>query len=66
MLVPKHVLIATGSSPRTLPGLEIDGTAILTSEEALELEELPASMIIVGGGAIGIEWLQCSPILALR
>ncbi|SET59872.1 dihydrolipoamide dehydrogenase [Salinibacillus kushneri] len=56
MLVPKNVLIATGSKPNSLPGLSIDGEYVLTSEEALELEELPSSMIIVGGGVIGIEW----------
>lgn len=39
-----------------LPGLEADGTYILTSDEALELERLPQSMMIVGGGVIGIEW----------
>ena len=39
-----------------LPGLEADGTYILTSDEALELERLPKSMMIVGGGVIGIEW----------
>ncbi|MBX7002786.1 dihydrolipoyl dehydrogenase [Bacillus aerophilus] len=56
MLIPKQVIIATGSRPRVLPGLEADGTHILTSDEALELQELPQSMLIVGGGVIGIEW----------
>src|SRR5699024_7076342 len=56
MIVPKNVLIATGSKPKTLPGLNIDGTQIMTSDEALQMEELPASIIIVGGGVIGIEW----------
>ncbi|BDG46594.1 dihydrolipoyl dehydrogenase [Parageobacillus sp. KH3-4] len=56
MLVPKNVIIATGSRPRTLPGLEIDGEFVITSDEALQMETLPSSMIIVGGGAIGIEW----------
>lgn len=56
MIVPKYVLISTGSRPKSLPGLEIDGEVILSSEEALELEQLPESMIIVGGGVIGIEW----------
>ncbi|WP_042145846.1 dihydrolipoyl dehydrogenase [Paucisalibacillus sp. EB02] len=56
MLVPKNVLIATGSSPRTLPGLEIDGTYVMSSDEALQMETLPKSIIIVGGGVIGIEW----------
>src|SRR5699024_11019296 len=56
MLIPKNVLLATGSSPNTLPGLEIDGKQIISSEEALNLEVLPESIVIVGGGAIGVEW----------
>jgi dihydrolipoamide dehydrogenase len=56
MLIPKNVIIATGSRPRTLPGLEVDGKLILTSDEALVLEQLPKSILIVGGGVIGIEW----------
>ncbi|KKI93036.1 dihydrolipoamide dehydrogenase [Bacillus sp. SA1-12] len=56
MLIPKNVIVATGSRPRSLPGLELDGEAVLTSDEALELTTLPKSMIIVGGGVIGIEW----------
>lgn len=55
ILLPKNVIIATGSKPRLLPGLSVDD-AILTSDEALELETLPESMLIVGGGVIGIEW----------
>ncbi|QDX93674.1 dihydrolipoyl dehydrogenase [Brevibacillus laterosporus] len=56
IIVPRFLLIATGSRPRLLPGLNIDGIHIMTSDEALEMEQLPASMIIVGGGVIGIEW----------
>lgn len=56
ILVPKFVLIATGSRPRTLPGLTIDKERIITSDEALQLQELPKSVLIVGGGVIGIEW----------
>lgn len=55
MIVPKNVLIATGSKPRTLD-LEVDNEYVLTSDEALEMKTLPNSMLIVGGGAIGIEW----------
>ncbi|KAB2333800.1 dihydrolipoyl dehydrogenase [Bacillus mesophilum] len=55
MLIPKNVIVATGSRPRTLPGLEIGGN-VMTSDEALKLEEIPSSIIIVGGGVIGIEW----------
>lgn len=56
MLIPKFVLLATGSSPRSLKGLEADGKTVLTSDHALEMESLPASIIIIGGGVIGIEW----------
>ena len=56
MLLPKNVIVATGSRPRTLPGLEIDGEYVMSSDEALQLETLPSSIIIVGGGVIGIEW----------
>lgn len=56
MLIPKNVLIATGSRPQTLPQLEVDGRFVLTSDEALEMDELPKSIVIVGGGVIGIEW----------
>lgn len=55
-IVPNNLIIATGSRPRTLPGLEPDGRFILTSDDALLLEELPESIIIVGGGVIGVEW----------
>ncbi|MCT1903300.1 dihydrolipoyl dehydrogenase [Oceanobacillus sojae] len=56
MLIPKNVLIATGSEPNTLPGLDFDGELVISSNEALEMEELPKSMLIVGGGVIGVEW----------
>ncbi|GIP20191.1 dihydrolipoyl dehydrogenase [Paenibacillus sp. J22TS3] len=55
-VVPAHLIIATGSRPRVLPGLEPDGSHVLSSDEALVLDELPASMLIVGGGVIGVEW----------
>ncbi|SDY57317.1 dihydrolipoamide dehydrogenase [Evansella caseinilytica] len=56
MLVPRFVLIATGSKPKTLPGLPVDRKHVLTSDEALQLETLPDSITIIGGGVIGIEW----------
>lgn len=55
-IVPQHLIIATGSRPKTLDGLEVDGETVLTSDEALGLEELPSSVLIVGGGVIGVEW----------
>lgn len=56
ILNTRNILIATGSRPRTLPGLKADGQYVMTSDEALQMEELPNSIIIVGGGVIGIEW----------
>ena len=56
MLIPNNVIIATGSRPRSLPGLEIDGEFVMSSDEALAMTELPKSILIVGGGVIGIEW----------
>ncbi|WP_054957192.1 dihydrolipoyl dehydrogenase [Paenibacillus dakarensis] len=55
-VVPAHLIIATGSKPRNLPGFEPDGKYIMTSDHALMMEELPASIVIVGGGVIGVEW----------
>ncbi len=55
-VVPQNLIVATGSRPRTIPGLEPDGEFILTSDDAVELEKLPESMLIVGGGVIGLEW----------
>ncbi|MBD3918713.1 dihydrolipoyl dehydrogenase [Paenibacillus sp. PR3] len=55
-VVSKHLIIATGSRPRQIPGLEADGKLILTSDDALALEQLPTSILIVGGGVIGVEW----------
>ena len=56
ILILKNLIIATGSRPRTLPGLEIDESIIMSSDGALSMETLPASILIVGGGVIGIEW----------
>jgi dihydrolipoamide dehydrogenase len=52
----KAVVLATGSFSRTLPGLEIDGTRIITSEHALTLERVPSSVVVLGGGVIGVEF----------
>src|SRR3712207_2276990 len=52
----RHVLLATGSYARSLPGLEVDGTKVITSDHALRLDRVPASAIILGGGVIGCEF----------
>ena len=52
----KNIIIATGSRPRTIPPLPIDGDKVITSRESIVLSELPSSIAIVGGGAIGVEF----------
>ena len=56
MVHGKNVIIGTGSRPRSLPGLEIDEKYVMTSNGALQMEELPKSIVIIGGGVIGMEW----------
>jgi dihydrolipoamide dehydrogenase len=51
----KYTIIASGSKPASLPGITIDKKRIITSTEALELQEVPKHMIIIGGGVIGLE-----------
>jgi dihydrolipoamide dehydrogenase len=51
-----QIVLATGSVPRSLPGLELDGSRVISSDEALELDRVPASAIILGGGVIGVEF----------
>lgn len=51
----KHIVIATGSKPATLPFIKIDKERIITSTEALELQEVPKHLIVIGGGVIGVE-----------
>ncbi len=52
----RHVVLAAGSVPRSLPGLDVDGRLVLTSDEFLDLERVPPSAAVVGGGAIGCEF----------
>jgi dihydrolipoamide dehydrogenase len=52
----RHILLATGSAPKSLPGLEIDGNRIISSDHALVLDRVPKSAIILGGGVIGVEF----------
>src|SRR5215213_4395181 len=52
----RHILLATGSYARTLPGVEIDGTRVITSDHALNLDRVPASAVVLGGGVIGCEF----------
>ncbi len=52
----KNIIIATGGRPRSIPGIEFDGKTILSSKEAMVPEKQPESMIIIGAGAIGVEF----------
>jgi dihydrolipoamide dehydrogenase len=52
----RNVVLATGSVPKSLPGLEIDGERVITSDHALRLERVPSSVIVLGGGVIGVEF----------
>jgi dihydrolipoamide dehydrogenase len=52
----KNILIATGSSPRSLPGIDIDHKTILSSDSILELTEIPKSLLVIGSGAVGVEF----------
>ncbi len=52
----EHVVLASGSYAKTLPGLDVDGERIITSDHALRLDTVPASVIVLGGGVIGCEF----------
>ena len=52
----KNIVLATGSYPKTLPGLDVDGVQIVTSDHATKLEHVPSSVIVLGGGVIGCEF----------
>jgi dihydrolipoamide dehydrogenase len=52
----KEIIVATGSAPRSVPGIEIDRKRIITSDEAIHLREVPKSIAIMGSGAVGVEF----------
>jgi dihydrolipoamide dehydrogenase len=52
----KDIIVATGSTPRSVPGITIDHTRIITSDEAIHLREVPKSIVIIGSGAVGVEF----------
>jgi dihydrolipoamide dehydrogenase len=52
----EHIVLGTGSQPRSLPGLDIDGERVITSDHALKLDRVPESVIVLGGGVIGVEF----------
>src|SRR3954471_9899963 len=56
LVASREIIIATGSAPRSVPGVEIDRTRIITSDEAINLREVPKSIVILGSGAVGVEF----------
>ena len=56
VVVGRNVVLAAGSVPHLLPGFEVDGRLIMTSDEFLDLKELPASVVVIGGGVVGCEF----------
>lgn len=52
----RNVVLATGSVPKSLPGLEIDGSRVIASDHALTLDYVPRSVVVLGGGVIGVEF----------
>jgi dihydrolipoamide dehydrogenase len=55
-LVAKEIIVATGSAPRSVPGVEIDRKRIITSDDAIGLKEVPKSVVVLGSGAVGVEF----------
>jgi len=55
-LKTRHVVLATGSAVRHIPGFDVDGTRVLTSDELLELPEIPKHLLVLGAGAVGVEF----------
>jgi dihydrolipoamide dehydrogenase len=60
------VILATGSVPRTIPGFEVDGRFVMTSDEVLDLEHLPESVAVIGGGPIGCEFASMLSDLGVK
>jgi dihydrolipoamide dehydrogenase len=52
----KEIIVATGSSPRGVPGIEIDRKRIITSDEAIGLKDVPKTLVVMGSGAVGVEF----------
>ena len=65
-LTGRHVILATGSVPRTIPGFDVDGKVVITSDEFLRLDHLPATAAVIGGGAIGCEFASTMADLGVK
>jgi dihydrolipoamide dehydrogenase len=55
-LETRHVILATGSEPKIFQNIKVDGKHVITNNEALELESVPKSMVVIGAGAVGVEF----------
>lgn len=62
----KHIIVATGARPKSLPGVVIDGEAVISSREAMSLKAMPKSLVVVGAGAIGIEFAYFYSVLGAK
>jgi dihydrolipoamide dehydrogenase len=62
----RHVILASGSVARTIPGFEVDGQRVMTSDEVLALDKLPSSAVVIGGGAIGCEFASMMSDLGVQ
>ena len=62
----RRVILATGSVPRTIPGFDVDGRYVMTSDEVLALDKLPSSAVVIGGGAIGCEFASMMSDLGVQ
>jgi len=56
VLTTRHIIVATGARPRAIPGMEVDGKTVVTYRQAIVQKELPKAAIIIGAGAIGVEF----------
>ena len=65
-LEARSVIIATGSTPRTIPGFDVDGELVVTSDELFSVSRLPASAAVIGGGAIGCEFASMMGDLGVK
>ncbi|MCH9032744.1 MAG: dihydrolipoyl dehydrogenase [candidate division Zixibacteria bacterium] len=65
-LATENIIIATGSRPMNIPSFPLDGKAIMSSDHMLEIETLPGSLLIIGGGVIGCEWAALLAMLDVK
>jgi len=66
LIEAKHIIVATGARPRTIPNVKLDGERVITSREAMFLPEAPESLIVIGAGAIGIEFAYFYSVLGTK